>query len=36
MAACEDARKLKNAAQEAGPNVGRILVGQNKERPTRT
>jgi hypothetical protein len=35
MAAREDAKKLKYAARQAGPDVGRILVGQNKEEATR-
>ncbi len=35
MAAREDAKKLKNASRQAGPDVGRILVGQNKEEATR-
>jgi hypothetical protein len=35
MTAREDAKKLKNAARQAGPDVGRILVGQNKEEATR-
>jgi hypothetical protein len=35
MAAREDAKKLKNAARQAGPDVGRVLVGQNKEEAAR-
>ena len=35
MAAREDAKKMKNAARQAGPGVGRILVGQNAEKATR-
>jgi hypothetical protein len=35
MAAREDAKKLKNASRRAGPDVGRILVGQNVEKATR-
>ena len=35
MAAREDAKTMKNAARQVGPTVGRILVGQNKEEPTR-
>ena len=34
MAAREDAKKIKNASRQAGPGVGRILVGQNSDRPT--
>ncbi len=34
-AAREDAKKIKNASRQAGPDVGRILVGQNAEKPTR-
>jgi hypothetical protein len=35
MAAREDAKRMKNAARQAGPDVGRILVGQNREEATR-
>jgi hypothetical protein len=35
MAARDDAKKMKNAARQAGPNVGRILVGQNMQEATR-
>jgi hypothetical protein len=35
MAARQDAKKIKNAARPARPDVGRILVGQNKEEATR-
>jgi hypothetical protein len=31
----EDAKKMKNLRQPDRPVVGRILVGQNTERPTR-
>lgn len=32
MAAREDAKRMKNASRQTGPNVGRILVGQNQGR----
>ena len=35
MAAREDAKKMKNSRQPDRPNVGRIMVGQNAEKPTR-
>ena len=35
MAAREDAKKLKNMRPLDRPEVGRILVGQNAEKPTR-
>lgn len=35
MAAREDAKKMKNASRLDRPDVGRILVGQNKEEATR-
>jgi hypothetical protein len=35
MAAREDAKKMKNIRQPDRPDVGRILVGQNKEEATR-
>jgi hypothetical protein len=35
MAAREDAKKMKNMRQPDRPDVGRILVGQNKEEATR-
>ena len=35
MAAREDAKKMKNSCQADRPDVGRILVGQNKEEATR-
>ena len=35
MAAREDAKKMKHASRQAGPDVGRILVGQNAEKATR-
>jgi hypothetical protein len=35
MAARDDAKKIKNASRQAGPDVGRILVGQNVEKATR-
>jgi hypothetical protein len=35
MAARDDAKKIKNASRQAGPDVGRILVGQNAEKATR-
>jgi hypothetical protein len=34
-AAREDAKKMKNMRQSDKPDVGRILVGQNVEKPTR-
>jgi hypothetical protein len=30
-----DAKKIKNTRQPGGPNVGRIMVGQDAEKPTR-
>jgi hypothetical protein len=35
MAGREDAKKFKNSSRQAAPNVGRILVGQNKDEATR-
>ena len=35
MAAREDAKKMKNSRQPNTPDIGRILVGQNLEKPTR-
>jgi hypothetical protein len=35
MAARDDARKIRNSSRTAGMDVGRILVGQNKEEATR-
>ncbi len=35
MAARDDAKKMKNLRQPNRPDVGRILVGQNKEQATR-
>jgi hypothetical protein len=35
MAAREDAKKMKNMRQPDRPDVGRIMVGQNAEKPTR-
>ena len=35
MAARDDAKKMKNTSRQAGPDVGRILVGRNTEKPTR-
>jgi hypothetical protein len=34
-AGCEDAKKMKNSRQPDRPDVRRIMVGQNTERPTR-
>jgi hypothetical protein len=34
MAAREDSKKIKAASRQTGPRVGRILVGQNAEKPT--
>ena len=34
-AARADAKKMKNSRQPDRPDVERILVGQNKEQPTR-
>jgi len=34
MAPREDAKKMKNMRQPDRPNVGRIMVGQNAEKPT--
>jgi hypothetical protein len=31
----EDAKKMKNSRPPDKPDVGRIMVGQNAERPTR-
>lgn len=35
IAGREDAKKMKNVRQPGRPDVGRILVGQNAEKPTR-
>ena len=35
MAAREDAKKMKNTSKPNRLDVGRIMVGQNTERPTR-
>jgi hypothetical protein len=35
MAGREDAKKMRNSRQPDRPDVGRILVGQNAEKPTR-
>lgn len=35
MAGREDARRIKNMRQPDRPDVGRIMVGQNAENPTR-
>ena len=35
MAAGEDAKRMKGAPKSERPNVGRIMVGQNAEKPTR-
>ena len=35
MAARDDARKMRNSLQRDWPDVERILVGQNAEKPTR-
>jgi hypothetical protein len=35
IAGREDAKKMKNLRQPDRPDVGRIMVGQNAERPTR-
>jgi hypothetical protein len=35
MAAREDAKKMENSRQPDTPDVGRIMVGQNAEKPTR-
>jgi hypothetical protein len=35
MAARDDAKKMKNLRRPDRPNVERILVGQNAEKPTR-
>jgi hypothetical protein len=35
MAAREDAKKMKNVSEPKRLDVGRILVGQNKEEATR-
>jgi hypothetical protein len=34
-AARADAKKMKNSRQPSVPEVGRIMVGRNKEQPTR-
>ena len=34
-AARANAKKMKHSHQPGVPNVGRIMVGQNKEQPTR-
>ena len=34
-AAREDAKKMKAAPKTVRPDIGRILVGQNAEQPTR-
>ena len=35
IAGREDAKKLRNMRQPERPDIGRILVGQNAEKPTR-
>jgi hypothetical protein len=35
MAAREDAKRMKNKCQPDTPDVGRILVGQYTDKPTR-
>lgn len=35
IAARDDARKIKNAPGSERPDIGRIMVGQNVEKPTR-
>lgn len=35
IAGREDAKRMKNMRQPDRPDVGRILVGQNAEKPTR-
>ena len=35
MAARQDAKKMKNSRQPDRPDVGRIMVGQNADKPTR-
>jgi len=35
IAGREDAKKMKNSRQPDKPDVGRIMVGQNKEEATR-
>jgi len=35
IAGREDAKKMKNIRQQDKPDVGRILVGQSVEKPTR-
>jgi hypothetical protein len=35
IAGREDTKKMKNMRQPNNPDVGRILVGQNLEKPTR-
>ena len=35
IAGREDAKRMKNLRQPDRPDVGRIMVGQNTEKPTR-
>jgi hypothetical protein len=35
MEAREDAKKMKNMCKEERQGIGRIMVGQNAEKPTR-
>jgi hypothetical protein len=35
IAGREDAKRMKNSRQPDKPDVGRIMVGQNAEKPTR-
>jgi hypothetical protein len=35
IAGREDAKRMKNSRQPERPDVGRIMVGQNAEKPTR-
>jgi hypothetical protein len=35
IAGREDAKKMKNSRQRDKPDIGRIMVGQNAEKPTR-
>jgi hypothetical protein len=35
MAVRDDAKRIKNASRQAGPDVGRMMVGQNAEKTTR-
>jgi hypothetical protein len=35
IAGRENAKKMKNSRQPDRPDVGRIMVGQNVEKPTR-